>query len=289
MLRPTLTAIFIALLSGCAHHAHHQRGGEQAASLPTGHVHGDPHHHRFTDPAAMAASWDDPARDRWQDPAGLVAAMEVTEGMTVADVGTGTGYLVPHLVAAVGASGRVVAQDLEPAMLDWVRQRATTAGWSIVSTVQASAMDPNLPAGSLDRAVMVNVWHHIEQRSDYAAKLGAAKVWGCDFDPKAVEVARDNLARNGTPEVRMVVADVLEWKSKLAYDIVAANIFHDILEAAFPQIIAAVKPGGALMVSGILKSQADGCLAVAARLGIDWQRVVTRGKWVSAIGRRPAQ
>jgi ribosomal protein L11 methyltransferase len=42
------------------------------------------------------------------------------------------------------------------------------------------------------------------------------------------------------------------------------------------------------MVSGILKSQADGCLAVAARLGIDWQRVVTRGKWVSAIGRRPA-
>jgi len=115
-----------------------------------------------------------------------------------------------------------------------------------------------------------------------AAKLGAAKVWGCDFDPKAVEVARDNLARNGTPEVRMVVADVLEWKPKQTYDIVAANI-------AFPQILAAVKPGGALMVSGILKSQADGCLAVAARLGIDWQRVVTRGKWVSAIGRRPAK
>ncbi len=122
-----------------------------------------------------------------------------------------------------------------------------------------------------------------------AAKLGAAKVWGCDFDPKAVEVARDNLARNAVPDVRMVVADVLQWQPKQAYDIVAANIFHDILEAAFPQIIAAVKPGGALMVSGILKSQADGCLAVAARLGIDWQRVVTRGKWVSAIGRRPAQ
>ena len=122
-----------------------------------------------------------------------------------------------------------------------------------------------------------------------AAKLGAAKVWGCDFDPKAVKVARENLARNAVADVRMAVTDILEWQPKQAYDIVAANIFHDVLEAAFPQIIDSVKPGGVLMVSGILKSQAEGCLAVAARLGIEWQHVVTRGgKWVSALGRRPA-
>jgi SAM-dependent methyltransferase len=234
MLRSTLTATIIALLSGCAHHAHHQHGGEQAASMPTGHVHGDPHHHRFTDPAAMAASWDDPARDRWQDPAGLVAAMEVTEGMTVADVGTGTGYLVPHLVAAVGASGRVVAQDLEPAMLDWVRQRATTAGWSIVSTVQASAMDPNLPAGSFDRAVMVNVWHHIEQRSDYAAKLGAALRTGGRL---IIVEARPGAGGEGPPEhYRLepaeviaelekagLVASVLAWQNDRQYAVEARH------------------------------------------------------------------
>lgn len=121
-----------------------------------------------------------------------------------------------------------------------------------------------------------------------ATKLGASKVWGCDFDPKAVSVSKENAARNDTPKIRFTEVDVLEWESKETWDIVAANIFSDILEAAFPQIVRAVKPGGVLMASGILKSQAPGCLAVATAQGIQWQRIVTRGKWVSAMGIRPA-
>lgn len=119
-----------------------------------------------------------------------------------------------------------------------------------------------------------------------AVKLGAAKTWGCDFDPKAVLVSKENAERNNTPKIRFTEVDVLEWEPKEQWDVVAANIFVDILEQAFPQIVRSVKPGGFLMASGILKSQAGPCLKVAENCGIRWDRVVTKGKWLSALGRR---
>jgi ribosomal protein L11 methyltransferase len=119
-----------------------------------------------------------------------------------------------------------------------------------------------------------------------AEKLGAAKSWGCDFDPKAVLVSKENAERNGVPKIRFTEVDVLEWEPKEQWDVVAANIFVDILEQAFPQIVRAVKPGGTLMASGILKTQAGPCLKVAESCGIKWERVVTKGKWLSATGRK---
>jgi ribosomal protein L11 methyltransferase len=119
-----------------------------------------------------------------------------------------------------------------------------------------------------------------------AEKLGAAKSWGCDFDPKAVLVSKENAQRNGAPKIRFTEVDVLEWEPKVQWDVVAANIFVDILEQAFPQIVRAVKPGGTLMASGILKTQAGPCLKVAENCGIRWERVVTKGKWLSATGRK---
>ncbi len=121
-----------------------------------------------------------------------------------------------------------------------------------------------------------------------AVKLGAKSVWGCDFDPLAVKVAKENITRNGVEkEARFVCKDILEWTPPKQWDVVIANIFVDVLEAAFPQIIAAVKPGGVIMVSGILYTHAEGCLAVAEKLGVKWQQVVRKGKWVSACGVAP--
>jgi ribosomal protein L11 methyltransferase len=119
-----------------------------------------------------------------------------------------------------------------------------------------------------------------------ATKLGAAKVWGCDFDAKAVAVSKENAERNDTPKIRFTKTDVLKWEPKEQYDVVVANIFFDILHAGFPQIVRSVKRGGVLMVSGILKTQADECLAGAEACGVKWERVVKKGKWVSACGVR---
>jgi ribosomal protein L11 methyltransferase len=117
-----------------------------------------------------------------------------------------------------------------------------------------------------------------------ASKLGASRVWGCDYDPAAVKISKENAARNDTPKVRFSQIDVLQWQPKQTWDIVAANIFHDVLEAAFPQILRSVAPGGVLMLSGILNSQARDCLAAGRRAGFIVTKVVTKGKWVTALG-----
>lgn len=129
------------------------------------------HERHFDDPEAYTKSWDDPARDGWQKPAALVKALGVSPGMAVADIGTGTGYLLPHLSRATGDRGLVYAVDVSPRMLQWVEARAKREGLANVRTVTASAGASGLPAASLDRAIMINVWHHIEDQARYAEDL----------------------------------------------------------------------------------------------------------------------
>ncbi|WP_395744734.1 50S ribosomal protein L11 methyltransferase [Prosthecobacter sp.] len=117
-----------------------------------------------------------------------------------------------------------------------------------------------------------------------AEKLGATRIWGCDYDPAAVKISKENAERNDTPRTRFTQVDVLKWEPTQKWDIVAANIFFDVLEAAFPQLVRSVAPGGLLMLSGILKSQAKACLAAGKRAGFVLQKVVTKGKWVTALG-----
>lgn len=118
-----------------------------------------------------------------------------------------------------------------------------------------------------------------------AAKLGAEEVWGCDFDPFAVAVAKRNAERNETPDVVMVEQDVLKWKPrKKGYDVVMANMFSTILIQAWPVIAKSLAKGGDLVVSGILASQAWEVFESAAKEGLGFSKVVKKGKWVTARG-----
>lgn len=119
-----------------------------------------------------------------------------------------------------------------------------------------------------------------------AAKLGAAAVRAIDFDPLAVRVALRNVRRNRVRGVCIGQADVLRLKSGPQYDCVTANLFSDVLIAAFPRIVRTVKPGGVLLVSGILGSQAAGCLRAGKDAGVKFDTVITKGKWVTARGVR---
>ena len=61
-------------------------------------------------------------------------------------------------------------------------------------------------------------------------------------------------------------------------------LFHDVLEAAFPKLARALKRDGTLFVSGILRSQAESCLAAGRKAGLVFDEIITRGKWVTARG-----
>lgn len=120
-----------------------------------------------------------------------------------------------------------------------------------------------------------------------AMKLGASSAYACDFDPFAVAAAARNCSRNGAPGVVVAEQDVLKWTPPAeGYDVVAANLFSTVLIEAWPVIARSLAPGGDLVVSGILASQAWEVFTAAASCGLGFTRVVKRGKWVSALGGR---
>lgn len=143
-------------------------------------------HHRFDDAARWSRVFDDPSRDAWQKPARVVELVGASEGMTVADVGAGTGYFEPWLSRSVGAKGQVIAVDVEPSMVRWIEDRARREGTSNVVARLARADEPGLAQGSVDRILVVDTWHHLDRRVAYAGKLRTAlrdggSVWVVDF------------------------------------------------------------------------------------------------------------
>jgi cyclopropane fatty-acyl-phospholipid synthase-like methyltransferase len=125
-------------------------------------------------------------RDAYQQPAKVIAAMKIAPGMTVADLGTGTGYFLGHLSPAVGPEGRVLALDIEPTLVRYVMERAKKEGWKNVEPHLVLPDDPLLMTACCDRILVVNVWHHIGGRGDYSQKLRRAlgpggEVWVIDF------------------------------------------------------------------------------------------------------------
>lgn len=155
-----------------------------------GEGHGDHYQHRFDNPERFADDWNDPERDAWQKPSVILEAMGVEPGMTVADLGTGTGYFIPHLARAVGAEGQVLAVDIESAMLGYVQELAEKRSLTVVDTVLAAPNDTHLDPSSVDRILTVNTWHHIPERGAYADHLArrlkeGGTVWVVDFENDA--------------------------------------------------------------------------------------------------------
>ncbi len=158
---------------------------EHSAQKGDGH-HSDHQDKAFTDPEKRADDWNSPARDTWQQPKAIIDAMTIEPGMTVADVGTGTGYFVPYLSEAVGDDGEVLAVDIQRSMLDYVEQMAADRGLTNVDTQLAEETDTKLEQNSVDRILIVNTWHHIPDRPDYTRHLkrrlkDGGSVWIVDY------------------------------------------------------------------------------------------------------------
>ncbi len=119
-----------------------------------------------------------------------------------------------------------------------------------------------------------------------ASIFGARRVEAFDFDATAVRVAKENLAANAIRGVTLKRGDVLKWQPAKVWPVVMANLFSPILIAAAKQITAAVAPGGALILSGILGEQADEVVAAFEHQHCRFERIVRKGKWVSCLARK---
>lgn len=115
-----------------------------------------------------------------------------------------------------------------------------------------------------------------------AAKVGYETVEGFDFDPDAVRIARENAALNGVA-IRLHEADVckLPLRGGGRFDVVCANLMYDLLLAQQRRILSRVRPGGVLVLAGILTKQFDAVRS--AYEGAGWRLVQERrvGEWQS--------
>ena len=132
--------------------------------------HGDHMQHRFDNPEQWAKSFDDPARDAWQIPDKVIAALKLKPGQVVADLGAGTGYFTVRL-ARSAAAPKVYGVDIEPSMVNYIRERLAKEGLKNVVAVQASEDNANLPE-PVDLVLIVDTFHHIGNREAYFRRLG---------------------------------------------------------------------------------------------------------------------
>lgn len=101
------------------------------------------------------------ARDRLGEAEQVIAFAGIKRGMSVADVGAGEGYYTVRLAPVVGKSGRVLAEDIDPAARDDLSDRIAREALDNVAVKLGTPDDPMLPRASFDRIFLVHMYHEV--------------------------------------------------------------------------------------------------------------------------------
>lgn len=111
----------------------------------------------------QGAAWLERAeREREEGGALLLKELRLKPGMRVADVGAGTGWYTRRIAPRVAPGGKVYAVDVQPQMVEMLRQVAAQPRYANVVPVLGGGRDPRLAPGSIDLALMVDVYHELE-------------------------------------------------------------------------------------------------------------------------------
>ncbi len=91
----------------------------------------------------------------------IVEMLAIKPGSTVAEIGAGNGAMAVRIAQRIGPPGRVFATEIDPALVEQIRERARKAGLNNVTAVTATPTESGLPAGCCDAAYMIGVYHHL--------------------------------------------------------------------------------------------------------------------------------
>lgn len=92
----------------------------------------------------------------------LLNALSIKPGLTIADIGAGSGYYTRQLAARTGASGKVFAVEIQHEMLDILKKQNQALGIKNIVPVLATEQHVQLPEGSVDLALLVDVYHELQ-------------------------------------------------------------------------------------------------------------------------------
>jgi SAM-dependent methyltransferase len=104
-----------------------------------------------------------PEREAEENVDGALDALKIQPGMAVAEIGAGVGYVTMKISKRVGVTGKVFANDIQPAMLSRLKENTTLAGIRNVTLVLGEIDDPKLPPDRMDLIILVDVYHEFSQ------------------------------------------------------------------------------------------------------------------------------
>ena len=176
---------------------------------------------------------DSASRDAWQHPERVLDALALAPDAIVADVGAGSGYFTERIARRLDEGGLVYATDVQPEMLERLRERVADTGLENVVVVAARFDDPSLPQGCCDLALFSSVYKEIDARVAYMQKLrGVLRPGG----RVAILEFRPDARGPGTPRADRLPAErVIEELAAAGF---ALREQHDFLERQYFLVFA---------------------------------------------------
>jgi predicted methyltransferase len=134
---------------------------------------------RFRDPqldvAQYTAAFEGESREISRSREAIADSAGLEPGMSVADVGAGTGLFLEPFARRIGPAGRIYAVEISPRFREHLAERARRAGIAEqVEVIAATESSSQLPPGSIDVAFVCDTYHHFEQPGPTLASLRAA-------------------------------------------------------------------------------------------------------------------
>lgn len=159
-------ALALVLLSACGTQPAQTDRPESARAFP-----------RADRPVSAVGSNEFSTEDQRDDLGEAAVVMDlaaIKAGTTVADIGAGEGYYTVRLAERVGSKGRVLAQDIDRAVVQRLGARVERERLDNVSIKLGAEDDPGLPAASFDRVFLVHMYHEVREPYAFLWRLRPA-------------------------------------------------------------------------------------------------------------------
>lgn len=123
--------------------------------------------------------FETPDRDKKLEIDRVMDLLKITQGKSVADIGAGSGWFTVRAARRVGATGEIIAEDINPDAIKYIEARAKKEQLSNIKTVLGIPDDAKLPRDGVDAVMMLKVYHEIARPVDFMRGVrGALKPGG---------------------------------------------------------------------------------------------------------------
>ncbi len=156
-----------------------------------------------------------PERTESEKPEELLDLLGLKEGDIVADIGAGPGYFSLRAAERVGRTGRVLAVDVQPEMIDGLRMMMKRFGHENIVPILGTVDDPKLPADGVDHALIVIAYHEFSHPVEMMRHV--RKALKRDGQMLVIEYKAESLTSRVDPLHRMSEAEIMKGISALGF------------------------------------------------------------------------